>query len=610
MRFKLPATLNARFFIPLTVGLSLMVAGFIIVEVMAMKEVRHQVENERLVLAGVVAERVDTMLRNTEDFFRQQVARANLDPARFSNKNQAALGEIYNSFEGLIDFIILTDARGIVTGNYPYEKDGLGRDLSDDEYIRRALSGEECLFTNLYPTPRSVTPCAWIKLSIKNPHGVVTGVIFGRLDLNSSQITALMQPVGLGESGFGELVDEHGLVLTSGRPERTLTATDCHGLFTPLIRSGDQYVGEYAACEEGGQDDLIAFVPLQQATWGVVIRQPKDEALAYARSVQRRSLVVSAAAVGVSLLLMVLVDKGYIKPMRTLTSVFEEIAAGELDIPLPRTAYKELDDCICCFESLRQQLKASVAEIECMNAELEHKVELRTRELREAEQTVKRLLHQIVVAQEAERARIARELHDETSQSLTALAVMLNTVLLTPAETPDDVKEKLVPIQEAATGILDEINRIILDLRPAILDDLGLVQAIDWYAKKRLGEAGVQVDVWTIGNERRAPSEVEVMVFRIAQEAINNIHKHANASQASICVNYKEDCAVITIEDDGCGFDPEVVTANGALTNHFGLLGMQERAALIGGDLEICAAPGQSACIKLTVPYNGDVSNG
>src|SRR5690554_1043583 len=332
MRLKLPSTLNARFFIPLTVGLSLMVAGFIIVEVMAMKEVRRQVEDERLVLAGVVAERVDTMLSDTADFFRQQVAQANLDPSHFSEENQAALGEIYTRFEGLIDFLILTDASGVVTGNYPYVKDGIGRDLSNDSYIQRVLAGEECLYTNLYPTPRSVTPCAWIKLSVKNPHGVVTVVIFGRLNLASSQITALMQPVGLGESGFGELVDENGMVLTSGRPERTLAAIDCHRMFTELIRIGKQYVGEYAACGEGGEDDLIAFVPLQQATWGVVIRQPKDEALAYARSVQRRSLVVSAAAVGVSLLLMVLVDKGYIKPMRTLTSVFEEIAAGELDI--------------------------------------------------------------------------------------------------------------------------------------------------------------------------------------------------------------------------------------------------------------------------------------
>src|SRR5690606_38777168 len=141
-------------------------------------------------------------------------------------------------------------------------------------------------------------------------------------------------------------------------------------------------------------------------------------------------------------------------------------------------------------------------------------------------------------AQEEERQRIARELHDETSQSLTALTVMLNTAVLTPADTPDEVKARLAPIQEATTSILDEINRIILDLRPGILDDLGLVQAIDWYAKMRMREANIEVETWVLGKERRPSPEVEVMVFRIVQEAINNIVKHAGATRASVSVNY------------------------------------------------------------------------
>lgn len=605
MRIKLPSTFNTRIFLPLTFGLLFMVAGFVVVQLLSFREIKQQIESDRLILANVAAERVDTTLQDMSEYFRLMVNESRLDPADFTEKNQLALETIYANFDGMVDFIILTDARGIVTGNYPLLEEGIGRDLADDEYVRRILDGEDCVFTNLYPTPLDITPCAWIKMSVTNPQGVLIGVIFARLDLDHARIADLMQPVGLGDTGFGELVDENGLVLASGRSGRTLQAVDCEGLFWRLVREGDQYSGEYPACTEGMPDEIIAFSPLEQASWGVVIRQSKDEALAYSRSIRDRSMVVAVVAAGVAGVLMLLVDRGFMRPMKALSTACEEISLGDLDHPLPVTEYKEIDDCVTCFEILRQRLKASVEEIEQMNLELENKVALRTEELQQAEQTVKQLLHRIVAAQEEERQRIARELHDETSQSLTALTVMLNTAVLTPADTPDEVKARLAPIQEATTSILDEINRIILDLRPGILDDLGLVQAIDWYAKMRMREANIEVETWVLGKERRPSPEVEVMVFRIVQEAINNIVKHAGATRASVSVNYREDAAVVTVEDDGCGFCPLDCTAQGATAKHYGLLGMKERAALIQSELEVASEPGQGTSIKLTIPYGG-----
>lgn len=602
MRIKLPSTFNTRIFLPLTSGLLMMVAGFAVVQILSVKETRQQVQEERLVLAEVVAERVDAMLRDMRDYFQLMVRESDLDPSHFSEENQAELEAVYNNFSGLVDFVMITDATGTVTGNYPFDQDGTGYNLSSDEYIQRILEGEECLFTNLYPTPANITPCSWIKMSVKNDDDEMIGVIFARLNLSDPRFADLMQPVGIGETGFGDLVDANGMVLTSGRPGRTLLSSDCMGLFSQLVDESSSYVGEYPACQDEDDEQLLAFAPIEEATWGVAIHQSKDEAFAYSRAVGGRSMLVGALAGSISLFLLFLVDRGMIKPMKALSVALEEIKMGDLDHPLPMTDNQEIDTCVECFESLRKQLKVSVEKIELMNLDLENKVALRTSELQEAEQTVKRLLHRIVVAQEEERKRIARELHDETSQSLTALNVMLNTVVLAPAATPEDVKAQLGPIQDAATAILDEINRIILDLRPGILDDLGLVQAIDWYAKTRFGEAGIGVNVWTVGNEQRAPAEVEVMVFRIAQEAINNVIKHAHATQVDICMNYRDDDTLLVIEDDGCGFDPAVVNSNGGKQKHFGLLSMKERADLIKGELEICSEPGQSACIRLRVP--------
>lgn len=142
------------------------------------------------------------------------------------------------------------------------------------------------------------------------------------------------------------------------------------------------------------------------------------------------------------------------------------------------------------FDTMRQKLKSSLEEIELWNLDLEQKVAQRTAALEIAEHERRELLRKLVAAQEEERRRLARELHDETSQALTALTVGLETALLAPAESAEEVKERLVPIKSLAVEMLEEVQRIILDLRPSILDDLGLVQAIDWYAESRLKTPG------------------------------------------------------------------------------------------------------------------------
>ena len=204
-----------------------------------------------------------------------------------------------------------------------------------------------------------------------------------------------------------------------------------------------------------------------------------------------------------------------------------------------------------------------------------------------------------MAAQEEERRRLARELHDETSQALTAFSVALETAIIAPATTADEVKERLAPINSMAVEMLQEVQRIILDLRPAILDDLGLVQAIDWYAEARLKPLGIQVGLEIVGTEKRLPSEVETAIFRIAQEAISNIGKHAHAENVSIGLDFKDSTVGLDIEDDGRGFEPEITIDEKKVRTSFGLLGIRERAALFGGSMKVQSRPGQGT--KITV---------
>jgi signal transduction histidine kinase len=182
--------------------------------------------------------------------------------------------------------------------------------------------------------------------------------------------------------------------------------------------------------------------------------------------------------------------------------------------------------------------------------------------------------------------------------------------LLAPAASVNEVKERLIPIKSMAVEMLKEVQRIILDLRPSILDDLGLVHAIDWYAESRLKPHGIKVGLEIVGTELRLPSELETAVFRMAQEAISNISKHAQAEHVNISLDFSNSAVVLDIEDDGRGFEPEMALEGGRVSKSFGLLGLRERAALFGGTMKINARPGQGTRITVEISWERLRSNG
>jgi signal transduction histidine kinase len=230
------------------------------------------------------------------------------------------------------------------------------------------------------------------------------------------------------------------------------------------------------------------------------------------------------------------------------------------------------------------------------------------RTLLEGEETQRELLHKVITAQEEERRRLARELHDETIQSLAALSVGLETALRAPAETPEDVQARLGPMKTLAAGVLQELQRMIQDLRPSLLDDLGLVPAIDWYAETRLNGQGTRL-AWEItGPEQRLPTHVETTLFRIAQEAISNVAQHAGAENLRISLEYINGKVVFEVEDDGSGFDTAEVLQRRQGPGGYGLLGIRERVTLLHGALAIESQPGDGTRICVEIPMPGQKS--
>lgn len=212
------------------------------------------------------------------------------------------------------------------------------------------------------------------------------------------------------------------------------------------------------------------------------------------------------------------------------------------------------------------------------------------------------LLRKLISIQEEERKRIARGLHDEISQSLTGLAFNLEAVLAALPPETHETRERLEEIKSLSLRMLEEIHRVIYQLRPSLLDDLGLVAAVQWLADNYLEEAGIRVIFQTAGEERTLAPEAQIALFRIAQEAITNIVRHSGAESVRISVEFKKRSAAIHIEDDGKGFNVEEIMASRETDRGLGLLGMKERAELLEGRLTVDSSPGRGTRIDVEIP--------
>lgn len=456
----------------------------------------------------------------------------------------------------------------------------------------------------------------YLLVPLRSWEGRIVRVAAGGIDPESARFGSLLQPFRFGERGSTDLVDRRGVVIASTEPARRYVQSD-HGQFIEgLIRERKPAAGTCHGCHEasrvrGRVREVLAFVPLSVVPWGIAVRQPEEEAFASMAVLRGRLLVLGPAVIGLAALFAWGTARSIRKPLAVLTGAAERIAAGDLGQAIPPQGEDEVGKLARSLEGMREALRTSLLAIGRANQDLEHRVEERTRELatlyralQEREQGRAQLLRKVISAQEEERKRIARELHDEISQSLTALVVAFDTALAAPAGVP--ARERTEEARGIAVRALAELHRLLVDLRPAVLDDLGLTSAIRWCAERHLEPLGIAVRCEFSGLPPRLPPEIETALFRVVQEAATNIAKHAEAETVLIQCAARPGAVTIEIEDDGKGFAP----GTPAEGTGFGLTGMRERVELLGGRFEIESAPGQGTRIALTVPLPRDGEHG
>jgi signal transduction histidine kinase len=213
------------------------------------------------------------------------------------------------------------------------------------------------------------------------------------------------------------------------------------------------------------------------------------------------------------------------------------------------------------------------------------------------------LLKRVVAAQEAERQRVGRELHDETGQALTAIGLSLRSVSSTLTQDVDKAASRLRQLEDLAAHSLTELQRLISDLRPSHLDDLGLAAALRWYAGEVEDRAPLKVTVYVEGENSGLIPEINTGLFRVAQEALTNVVKHADADHAVVKLIFSPHCVQLEIEDDGSGFEPGLARMDASRPS-WGLAGMEERTALLNGRFHLESTRGKGTRIRVMIPLN------
>ena len=443
---------------------------------------------------------------------------------------------------------------------------------------------------------------------VRNWEGRVTGLAGGVVDAGQHNLNVMLRYLRQGADGSAELVDRAGRIIATTEPGRPSATSACSGVRS-VVAAGKGMSRRCSECHSGRAEDargraVVTTAAVVNAPWVLVARAPAAEVMGASGAFPAWLAGMILVSLASGAMLAWGAARSVAKPVAALTRAAESIAAGNLSGQIPILGNDEVGRLSLALEKMRLALAGLIGAVAAANAQLEQRVVERTAQLgrandqlRDREAALEKLYEKVVSAQEDERKRIARELHDDTSQSLAALVMAIDGSL---AALKAGLTPRLEEAKALAVHTIEEVHRMILDLRPSVLDDLGLQSAIRWYADRHLAPRGISVRCEFDAPDRRFPAAFETALFRVCQEAMSNIAHHSEAESVLIQLSEGEGVIRIEIEDDGRGFEPENVSH--AERRHFGLMGIEERVDILGGKVKIDSAPGQGTRVHLEVP--------
>ncbi len=572
------------------------------------ESIKRSLQN-RLALARIISNYVDIFLNNNLSRLNDisLSGKVNLkDDDRQSEKRMLENAYKYSLFtEG----VFLLDKHGNELLTYPSRVE-YSSNLTYINSVNRVLQYGRPVISDVYTIEPIKKKVIFMMTPIKDSEGRVAGIAGGILGPTENFINQLLQSGNMENNSYIEIIDSNEVVVASDNPSRVFQHHDHGSNLSKMIMEGKEGILE---CRHGFSHpdaaekpiDRLAFVPLSLAKWGVIVGQSQEDMFAPAIGLKNKFLVIVLIFVGTSVIFSIGMSMNIVRPLRSLTSSANKIASGDLTTPVGNLGSDEILKLSRSLDDMRKKLSESLERIKTHNVELENRVAKRTREIREGRQKVEQLLKKIISSQEDERRRIARGLHDTILQDISAALIKMDICRMQPEIV---TVEKIDEMREITMNIIDSIHIVIKDLRPSILDDLGIDAALMWLLTTHLKEKGITyfLDIES-PIKRRLPPEVEITLFRILQEAIINIARHANAKNVFVTLDAGDFYLLIIIEDDGDGFTIDELMSHPIEGGRgLGIIGMKERALLIDGILQIYSLPGQGTKVCMQIPLKAE----
>jgi len=494
--------------------------------------------------------------------------------SRSAEVRLATLQDAADALEVFNAGVAIINENGAVVTAIPVDFAALGVDVQEQEVFRFVREQMQPAFSDVLNDVRTGEDVVVVAVPILDDTATFAGALLGVVRLKDSSLGEPVKKLIVGESGFAYLVDRRGRVVFhphvenigadfTDRPsvERVI-AGESGGLLWDAL-SGERVVNGYA--------------PVSVVGWGLIVRESWEQVVAPVQVYGAIEVVAGLAAIAGTVFLVWLGVRRITRPVRQLAEQASRLASAESVEPITVDGIAEIEALVRAFDQMAARTATYRAGL-------------------------RRYVGTITQSQEDERRRLARELHDETAHSLLTIARRLE--LYQATESDPDGLARLTELQAMVADALRGVREIGRDLRPLALEDLGLVPALRALVRAaREGDGAIpDAKLRVTGQPAHLSSEQELALYRITQEALTNIRKHAQATGVRVDLTFDSETVRLEVTDDGQGFEVPASLTELAQRDNFGLMGIQERVWAVGGMLSIQSAPGRGTQLRVTMP--------